>query len=273
VYRGFNLTVSDKKIFDRWYAFGQAAKITKNWEEFSDLRDYLEGQAINGTRVKADWFANAGSDIFLSHSHADEDLAIGIAGFLKQELGLSSFIDSLVWGHSNKLLKAIDDDHCWLDEKKEVYDYNKRNYSTSHVHMMLGTALTEMIDRCECVIFINTPQSIQATDSKKGTEETTGSPWIYHELATTKLIRRQSERRKKILMQKSRRVVTAEAMAMDSMRELHVNYEVPLAHLKSLSVTQLTTWANEAEKGMQALDWLYDTYAPNEEEKALLPYY
>ena len=56
-----------------------------------------------------------------------------------------------------------------------MYDYNKRNYSTSHVHMMLSTALTMMMDEAECVIFLNTPNALSTKDIVHKTE----SPWIF----------------------------------------------------------------------------------------------
>jgi hypothetical protein len=270
VYRGFNLNIANKDSFDSWYATGQADKIQKALLQSSDLSDYLDGQAINGTRVKAGWFANHRADVFLSHSHADQELAIGIAGFLKKELGISAFIDSLVWGEANTLLKKIDSQYCWMNNKKEYYDYNKRNYSTSHVHMMLGTALAEMIDRCECIIFVNTPQSIHAKDSEKGAQATTSSPWIYHELSTTKLLRRHSERRRNLFYKSQR--ATTESLTEDQALTLQVNYEVPLSHLKPLNEAQLKAWAQANKKGAPALDWLYDHHAPNEEERLLLPY-
>ena len=64
---------------------------------------------------------------------------------------------------------------------------------TSHVHMMLDTALTEMIDNTECIMFYNTPNSVLLADDlqkiKNEKKKVTLSPWIYHELAMTSLVR------------------------------------------------------------------------------------
>lgn len=68
-----------------------------------------------------------------------------------------------------------------------MFDYDKRNYSTSHVHMMLSIALTSMIDACETVFLLNTPQSISLEEDIK--KEQTSSPWIYHELSTANVMR------------------------------------------------------------------------------------
>ena len=37
---------------------------------------------------------------------------------------------------------------------------NAFSYNLSYVHMMLASALMTMIDKCECVFFLNTPSSI-----------------------------------------------------------------------------------------------------------------
>ncbi|MBO6301464.1 MAG: hypothetical protein J6N15_03395, partial [Ruminiclostridium sp.] len=60
------------------------------------------------------------------------------------------------------------------------YDYEKRNQSTAHVHMILLGALAKMINRCEALVFVNTPSSLNSSDI--GDNSTTGSPWIYSEL-------------------------------------------------------------------------------------------
>nr|MBK7064154.1 hypothetical protein [Deltaproteobacteria bacterium] len=68
---------------------------------------------------------------------------------MEKTFGLTAFVDSSVWGDANELLAEIDNRFCWSDDRR-TYDYRKRNNSTSHVHMMLATALSVMIDRCEC---------------------------------------------------------------------------------------------------------------------------
>ncbi|MCC5439660.1 hypothetical protein [Clostridium botulinum] len=46
----------------------------------------------------------------------------------------------------------IDNNYCF-NKDTETYDYIKRNYSTSHVYIMLSTALSMMIDRAESIFF------------------------------------------------------------------------------------------------------------------------
>jgi hypothetical protein len=62
--------------------------------------------------------------------------------------------------------------------------------------MMLSTALSMMIDKAECLFFLNTPNSIQATEAIDRTK----SPWIYHEISISSLIRKRrlSEYRREV---------------------------------------------------------------------------
>lgn len=81
---------------------------------------------------------------------------------------------------------------------------------------MLSVALSRMIDRCECIIFINTPHSISSREYIEG--DITDSPWIYSEIAMTRLIEKRSP-------EVHRRAKTAAATeSYDA--ELKVRYDV-----------------------------------------------
>lgn len=106
-----------------------------------------------------------------------------LAGYLQEKCDITAFIDSEVWGYSDDLLKKIDHEFCnpYKNEVgEEVYDYNRRNRSTALVHLILQGALAKMINRCECMIFIGSPNSLRPSDIKD--ENLTYSPWIYSEL-------------------------------------------------------------------------------------------
>lgn len=166
---------SGKKIYE-----SHKALATKSLKEFI----YDNGH-IDGSAMKSNWFQIKDVDVFISHSHQDITKVKAFAGWLYDEFNLTAFIDSCVWGYCDDLLKQIDNEYCKQEDGK-TYDYNLRNYTTSHVHMMLSTALTEMIDKTECIMFYNTPNSVSLKNEKK---KVTLSPWIYHELATTSLVR------------------------------------------------------------------------------------
>jgi hypothetical protein len=173
MFAGFNL--STERNFEKYKDVGN--KIFNGSKDHikNELGKYLlPDGSLDGTKMQSNWFPQIQADVFISHSHKDENKAIGLAGWLKQEFGLNAFIDSCVWGYSAELLKIIDDKFCLNDDNKS-YDYEKGNVSTSHVHMMLSTALTMMIDKTECIFFLDTPSSINTNDIIYKT----GSAWIY----------------------------------------------------------------------------------------------
>jgi len=200
----------------------------------------------------ANWFPAIETDVFLSHSHKDADLAIGLSGWLNIEFGLTSFIDSCIWGYSEKLLRMIDDKYCYQPSTK-TYNYERRNKSTSHVYMMLSTALTKMMHSCECIIFISTPRSISPKNSIESEGET-DSPWIYSEIAMTSLIQKRSPKEHR------ERTMVKSSIAMDSLNEsLQVKYDVDLSHLTLLTAADLNAWYKSNQKtSSQSLDALYN---------------
>lgn len=143
----------------------------------------------DGTKIKSDWFPEIDADVFISHSHKDVELAKSLAGYINEKIGLKPFIDSEVWGNYADLLRNIDNNYC-LSDDNELYDYELRNCSTSHVHMMLNIALMEMIHKCDYFIFIETKNSSEEDKLIYNAQiKRTNSPWIYSELMTTKIIK------------------------------------------------------------------------------------
>ena len=102
----------------------------------NSLKEFIgKDGVVDGSGLQESWFSTKQKfDVFLSHSHTDEKLAISLAGFLKRELNLNTFIDSCLWGYSNDLLREIDEKYC-RHSNGTSFDYDKRNYSTSHVHI------------------------------------------------------------------------------------------------------------------------------------------
>ena len=225
----------------------------------SSLKEFIgiDG-VIDGTTLQESWFPTKQKfSVFLSHSHADEKLAISIAGFLKEELNLNTFIDSCLWGYSNDLLRAIDKKYC-RHSNSTYFDYEKRNYSTSHVHMMLSIALSRMINDCEAVFFLNSDNSISLGDEIS--KERTASPWIYNELSLADIIEiRPINCYRDNFLQFSHR-------AYDSVNEsssLHIKYEVDKLLKSFIPLTSLDLlkcaieWKINKRSFQSALDYLY----------------
>ena len=134
------------------YYFKEGKKMYESMKKEIDtnLENFSTNGKLDATKLSENWFPQINADIFVSHSHKDFDSALTLAGFLYKKLDLICFIDSCIWGYSNKLLKAIDVKYC-KNINKNTYDYDLRNLSTSHVHMMLTVALTKMIYKTECL--------------------------------------------------------------------------------------------------------------------------
>ena len=238
MYRGFKLLLEDN-YFDRWdfetlKEIGSDSLSSQKTSIEEEIYSFVgDDGSLDGSMMQANWFPQIKADIFISHSHKDEELALALAGWLKVSFGLTAFIDSYVWGYANDLLKMIDYEYCYQKETN-TYNYQKRNYSTSHIHMMLSVALTQMIDNTECLFFLNTPNSITPDTIINQTE----SPWIYSEIAMSRLIRKKElkEYRDVTLMESQR------AFAKGGI--LNVRYDLPTEHLTEIDAEILESWEN-----------------------------
>lgn len=177
----FNTTSSE---FDMYVNEGRKTYKNSSNTIKSGIDTYLRHNGvIDGAKVSADWFPEIDAHVFLSHSHADEDMVIALAHWLKINFGIKCFIDSCVWGYADELLKGIDDKYCY-QPVSETYNYQRRNRTTAFVHNLLCAALTKMMDKCECLMFVNTPNSIYEDPDKNETS----SPWIFYELYQSSII-------------------------------------------------------------------------------------
>ena len=169
--------------------FGEFLSGNNNTNLKNELRYYLNSTInISSNDLTNIFFPkDKRFDIFLSHSHKDLDKALNLSGFLKEKFDLNVFIDSGFWGNINELLKEIDNEFSRANWDSTVYDYHKRNVSTAHCHIMLATAIKEMIDQIECFIFLDTDEVINI-ENQKGE---TNSCWIYYELEISKSIQKR----------------------------------------------------------------------------------
>ena len=249
MFKGFNLNI-DESFFDNDdYKTGNCLYLKKKKKIHDSIEKYMNiDGSLDATKISEDWFPDVKSDIFISHSHADENLAINLSGWIYSNLGLKCFIDSCVWGYSNDLLKKIDDKYCYQKDSK-TYNYSKRNFSTSHIHMMLSTALMNTIDNTECVIFINTSiENIYDT-----VNNSTYSPWIYSELEATRLLRRRP-------ISDYRIEYETKSIQESFSNELKIKYRCNLNHLCDLNDSDLNLWKIACKRYpyLHALDILYN---------------
>lgn len=145
-------------------------------------------------------------------------MAIALAGWLWHNFKLKSFIDFCIWEFCDDLLRRIDHKYCL--NASNSFNYQKRNSSTSHVHMMLSVALSQMIDKTECIFFLNTPDSIKPYEGIEKTE----SPWLYSEISMTQIIRENKPKRFK------NESLTGDII--EKSEKLLIKYNAELGHLK-----------------------------------------
>ncbi len=256
MFRGYNLKLEELE-FEEYLSFGQALYILQKNKVQKSLKKFLSPTGIlNMTELQENWFPQIEADIFISHSHDDEDLATALSGWLNQTFGIKSFVDSCVWDYANDLLRDIDDEYC--TNEKGLYSYQSRNYSTSHVHMMLSTALARMIDKTECLFFLNTPNSVTA---KNVINEKTNSPWIYSEITVTEIIRKKIPDRHK--SGSTKLFSKGGIVSLNESKKLKAEYILELGHLTNIFDEDLTNWEDyfgslQRDRTLTALDCLYE---------------
>ena len=238
MYIGFDLKInweyyirenSDEEI-EKWKKIGREcnAQIKENADNV--LKKYINGEIVDGSALSDEWFKIIKNDIFVSHSHKDQELALVLSGWLKEKFDVKVFVDEVIWGSADGLLKAIDNQFCKKGDG--TYDYNKRNLTTSHVHAMLTTAILNSIDKSETVIFMNTDNSVPKVASViQENGQYTLSPWIYEELIATTVLRRRDWREHR-------------DMPIYEWAEKfpQISYKVPLKDLKKISMDDLRLW-------------------------------
>jgi hypothetical protein len=246
MYRGFN--VEYNKHNETYFSIGEKMFEEKRKIISKEIEPFLnQDKSLSASRLQENWFPSIKSDIFLSHSHKDEKMAITLAGYLKKELQLDVFIDSCLWGSCFELLKIVDDKYCVT--KEGFYDYEKRNYSTNHIYMLLSSSLMKMIDNCECLFFLKTPNSIKISDS---INSKTNSPWIYHEINSFNLIRKKTPIRIAQLLEKGGSLN----------KNLQVEYNFDNQNLTSLTEIDIEFWSlfkmmKQSTEKAHPLDILY----------------
>lgn len=240
----FNLILEDELNVDVVCIEKIHEKYKKNVEQALEKYICEEGK-IDGAALQSEWFPDVKADIFISHSHNDRDKAVKLAALLYENFGLVSFIDSFVWGSADKLLKKIDEKYC--KQESGYYDYEKRNFSTSHVHMMLSVALGKVIDKCECVIFLNTANSVST--SSDVIINKTNSPWIYSEICMSNIMKKTPPKRY--------------SYETKSYNQIQENYNIIIEHILELSnfidinKLHINQWIREHNKNYHPLDTLY----------------
>lgn len=255
MYRGFKLNIDQivdsslsgttiRRVGERIYE-GDKKTVVESLSQHVLSNNYL-----NGSGLQKSWFPQLHADIFISHAHKDKDLAISISGWLYNNLGITSFVDSCVWGYGDDLLREIDDVFC-KNSNNSNYDYSKRNLSTSHVHMIMASAISSMIDRTECLFFLNSPNSVSYDSGKSKTE----SPWLYLEIGQSAIIRRRFPNRKSYEQRNFSNSLLEKSLGAE--------FSIDLSHLSAIDLDDLEQWYDKCcldEDPGKSLDTFYKLF-------------
>lgn len=248
MYRGFNLSLQNSSCLNI-----EEKNKEKYFDDYTEIDYYTDlvmdrflgfldsSITISAVELEEEWFPEIRADIFICHSHKDKNLAISLSNWLQENFGLSAFVDSSVWGCSDELLKSIDD--CYCRTSDGYYDYLTRNSSTSHVHMLLATALYKMINKTECLMFLNTPNSITPDNIISQTAETL-SPWIFYETLAAKHINKVKPSRLE------ERCICK--------RGIPISYNMNITDLYRINRDTLNRWKSNYNNNLNPLDVLYE---------------
>ena len=189
---GYNLRFDvENENFQEYVEIGENHLNLQKAKAMKFLKEYIINGIADGTKIEKDWFPQIDADIFISHSHADEPLAKGLAGWLYVNFGLKCFVDSCVWGYCDKLLEMINDDYSDRQKTSDgcIYNHQKCNTASKHVNTILTIALHKMIDKTEVTFLLNTSNSISKYVDVY--QQATYSPWIYSEIVCTEIVRKK----------------------------------------------------------------------------------
>lgn len=231
----------DILTFFEYYNYGLKNNIFKNKNKINlkltSCIDY-QNNYIDGDKIEKELFKEIDADVFISHSNKDKELAIAISGWLEKELGLKVFVDFCTWDCIDKIIDELNNRYNIVRTEQNVsktYEHNKANYFSSHLYLMLNSALNNMLDKTECLLFINTENSIIPLDTMDSPKRSS-SPWICSELVMANAMRQSLPSR-----------YTLEKCSM----------EHNVSQFKNIDFSILSKWKNSISTTEHPLDVLY----------------
>lgn len=259
MYRAFNVKIDENDITKKSNTYYDKKKSDygNKLMKIINSQEELKAKEIKETLLPN----NEKFDVFISHSHQDLELAKQFAMYLKDTYNLECFIDSMYWGNIDDFLSELNDKYSSLESGSngnKRYNHFKANNACKHCDMILSSALTDMIDNCEVVFFLNTENSIIAgKDAVNGDE--TYSPWIYHEIFTTSIIEKHLPSRIEALFEDVRNF----SLRSDD-ENLKIKYEIDLSNFPIIDKYILDKWIEPKvflkqyfSKNEESLDELY----------------
>ncbi|MGL2459126.1 TIR domain protein [Helicobacter pylori] len=105
------------------------------------------------------------AQVFLSHSHANKNKALGVKDYLESKTERKVFVDSLFWDYKDDVLNEL----AKHDDISKIEDA---------FTLILRESLQDMIEKCPYFVFLQSKNSV----SNQGLSRITYSAWIYEEL-------------------------------------------------------------------------------------------
>lgn len=244
----FNLLTDKCMLNDKHFIPIGKAFYDKEVRKYNTHSENIEISSDDGIYNAIDimdkWFPKTNANVFLSHSHKDIEIVQYIAGVVLSK-GYTPFIDSCYWGYLDNLLKRLDDKFC-LDDAQKYYNYEKRNGTTTHVHLMLMNRLIETMNDCEALIFVNSQNSTKY--NKDGSERITDSAWIYSELLVSEFLRGPQDKNANL----------SKNISESYNQDIRVHYPVDWSKLVNIGINDLQelnteiSWKNLYQKGIKS---------------------
>jgi len=272
MFAGFNLSIgksffdSEPKSYEDYQAIGVNHLSSQKAVYERTVEEYIVNKIVDGSKVQEDWFPEISADIFLSHAHADKELANALAGWLNDTFRLECFVDSNIWGYAGSLLESLNIKYS--DKRSNptggnLYNHESCNKVSQHVNIMLNIALQKMVDKVETVFLLNTSNSIKISEDDK-TVNKTYSPWIYSELVCSEIVNKKPLHYYRYNTELYHSFNESQKFsALDE--SMTISYNAPIKHLIEIDETILVKWSKDyCYNNPFALDMLYKVFFPEE---------
>ncbi|EQD95333.1 TIR domain protein [Helicobacter pylori] len=149
----------------------QVSEVAKKIHELIKNAPYSNDDIVlNRNEIKEAFFSPfkpqlKNAQVFLSHSHADKNKALGVKDYLESKTKRKVFIDSLFWDYKDDVLTKLAK-HDDISKIKNAFT------------LILRESLQDMIEKCPYFVFLQSKNSV----SNQGLSRITYSAWIYEEL-------------------------------------------------------------------------------------------